>query len=64
MLEDEKVLGTIHFAIGSNYDEDAPALIHLDGLVKLPTVVLLMPTGEEITIMEHGALSMVAALTE
>lgn len=64
MLEDEKVLGTIHFAIGSNYDEDAPALIHLDGLVKSPTVVLLMPTGEEITIMEHGELSMVAALTE
>jgi leucyl aminopeptidase (aminopeptidase T) len=64
MLEDEKVLGTIHFAIGSNYDEDAPALIHLDGLVKSPTVVLLMPTGEEITIMENGALSMIAALTE
>jgi len=57
MLEDEKVLGTIHFAVGSNYDEDAPALIHLDGLVKSPTVVLLMPTGEELHIMERGALS-------
>ncbi|OQB96863.1 MAG: 2,5-dihydroxypyridine 5,6-dioxygenase [Spirochaetes bacterium ADurb.Bin110] len=57
MLEDEKVMGTIHFAIGSNYDEDAPALIHLDGLVRSPTVVLLMPTGEEIAIIEQGVLA-------
>ncbi|SLM19979.1 putative leucyl aminopeptidase [uncultured spirochete] len=57
MLEDEKVMGTIHFAIGANYDEDAPALIHLDGLVKSPTVVLLMPTGEEVAVMEGGALA-------
>lgn len=56
MLEDEKVLGTIHFAIGANYDEDAPALIHLDGLVRNPTVVLLMPDGSERVIMELGAL--------
>ncbi len=55
MLEDEKVMGTVHFAIGANYDEDAPALIHLDGLVKDPTVVLLMPTGEELVVMEDGA---------
>jgi len=38
MLEDEKVYGTCHFAIGSNYDGDADALIHLDGLVKSPTI--------------------------
>ncbi|UCE45193.1 MAG: aminopeptidase [Methanobacteriota archaeon] len=38
MLEDEKVYGTCHFAVGSNYDGDADALIHLDGLVKTPTV--------------------------
>jgi aminopeptidase len=38
MLEDEKVYGTCHFAIGSNYDGDADALIHLDGLVKKPTI--------------------------
>lgn len=54
MLEDEKVLGTCHFAIGSNYDEDAPAIIHLDGLVRDPTIVLLFPTGEEYTVMERG----------
>jgi len=57
MLEDEKVMGTIHFAIGSNYDEDAPALIHLDGLVRSPTVVLLMLSGEERTIIEQGVLA-------
>lgn len=38
MLEDEKVYGTCHFAVGSNYDGDADALIHLDGLVKSPTI--------------------------
>lgn len=36
VLEDEKVLGTVHFAIGSNYDHDAPTLIHSDGIVKNP----------------------------
>ncbi len=40
VLEDEKVLGTIHFAIGSNYDQDALALIHSDGIVKNPTVTV------------------------
>ena len=38
VLEDEKVLGTVHFAIGSNYDNDAQALIHSDGIVKKPTI--------------------------
>jgi leucyl aminopeptidase (aminopeptidase T) len=40
VLEDEKVLGTVHFAIGSNYDHDAPALIHSDGIVKAPTITV------------------------
>lgn len=56
MLEDEKVYGTCHFAIGSNYDEDAPAMIHLDGLVKKPTITALMPDGSEIAIMKNGDL--------
>ncbi|MFQ6074015.1 MAG: aminopeptidase, partial [Candidatus Bathyarchaeia archaeon] len=34
VLEDEKVWGTVHLAIGSNYDQDALALIHSDGIVK------------------------------
>ena len=41
MLEDEKVYGTCHFAVGANYDGDADALIHLDGLVKSPTISVL-----------------------
>jgi leucyl aminopeptidase (aminopeptidase T) len=40
VLEDEKVLGTVHLAIGSNYDQDALALIHSDGIVKNPTVLV------------------------
>jgi leucyl aminopeptidase (aminopeptidase T) len=40
VLEDEKVLGTVHFAIGSNYDQDALALIHSDCIVKKPTITI------------------------
>ncbi|MBX5326358.1 aminopeptidase [Candidatus Bathyarchaeota archaeon A05DMB-4] len=40
VLEDEKALGTVHFAIGSNYDHDAVALIHSDGIVKKPTITV------------------------
>jgi aminopeptidase len=57
MLEDEKVYGTCHFAVGSNYDGDADALIHLDGLVKSPTIVLHgAHPGDERTIMAEGKL--------
>lgn len=56
MLEDEKVYGTCHFAIGFNYDEDAPAMIHLDGLVRRPTIIALMPDGREVAIMVNGDL--------
>jgi len=51
VLEDEKVLGTVHFAIGSNYDQDALALIHSDGIVKNPTITI---DGK--TIMKNGRL--------
>jgi len=51
VLEDEKVLGTVHFAIGSNYDQDALALIHSDGIVKNPTIKI---DGK--TIMKHGKM--------
>jgi leucyl aminopeptidase (aminopeptidase T) len=47
MLEDEKASGTCHFAVGMNYDEDAPCLIHLDGLVKNPTITAVFPDGSE-----------------
>jgi len=56
MLEDEKVYSTCHIAIGANYDEDAKAMIHLDGLIKLPTIVARMPDGTETAIMKSGKL--------
>jgi leucyl aminopeptidase (aminopeptidase T) len=54
MLEDEKILGSCHFAIGFNYEEDAPAMIHLDGLVQRPTVTTLGPAGEETLLIKDG----------
>jgi leucyl aminopeptidase (aminopeptidase T) len=54
MLEDEKAFRTCHFAIGHNYDSDAPALIHLDGLVREPTIVAYMENGSGVTIEEAG----------
>ncbi|MDR2795526.1 MAG: peptidase M17 [Spirochaetaceae bacterium] len=56
MLEDEKAFNTCHFAIGQNYDEDAPSLIHLDGLVKNPTITAIMPDGSERVIEQNGIL--------
>lgn len=56
MLEDEKAFRTCHFAVGHNYDEDAPALIHLDGLVKDPTIVAIFENGREQLIEEAGEL--------
>ncbi|HUV61820.1 MAG TPA: aminopeptidase [Thermoplasmata archaeon] len=57
MLEDEKVYGTCHFAVGSNYDGDADALIHLDGLVKSPTITVFEgSTRRERQLMVDGKL--------
>ncbi|MCK4237326.1 MAG: aminopeptidase, partial [Candidatus Krumholzibacteria bacterium] len=53
ILEDEKVMGTIHIALGNNMSMggtvDVP--IHLDGIVKNPTVEL-----DSEKIMEKGKL--------
>ena len=54
MLEDEKVFKTCHIAIGSNYDGDAKALIHLDGLVKRPTMEVRDARGRLQVIMKNG----------
>ncbi|MBD3236579.1 MAG: peptidase M17 [Candidatus Eisenbacteria bacterium] len=54
MLEDEKILGTCHFAIGANYDDDAEAFIHLDCLVKKPTIMAISPAGREKVIVRDG----------
>jgi len=56
MLEDEKAFRTCHFALGSNYDEDAPALVHFDGLVTEPTVIAVMPNGSQIVLERDGEL--------
>ena len=55
MLEDEKVYGTCHIAIGANYDNDAKALIHLDGLIKNPTITVT-GTNFDRVIMKDGEL--------
>lgn len=57
MLEDEKAFHTCHFAIGENYDNDAPSLIHFDGVVKHPTIVIHYEDGKERTILNNGALN-------
>jgi aminopeptidase len=57
VINDEKALGTCHLAVGHNYDEDAPALVHLDGLVRNPTIRLHEPEGGELTIVERGRLA-------
>ncbi|MCK4305841.1 MAG: aminopeptidase, partial [Candidatus Eisenbacteria sp.] len=56
MLEDEKILGTCHFAIGANYDEDAQAFIHLDCIVRTPTITVISKSGRRRDIMRRGKL--------
>ncbi|MDR2211410.1 MAG: peptidase M17 [Spirochaetaceae bacterium] len=56
MLEDEKAFQTCHFAIGHNYDSDAPALIHLDGLVREPTITAALEDGTKIILEKDGEL--------
>ena len=56
MLEDEKAFRTCHFAIGENYDNDAPSLIHLDGVVRNPTITLTYDDSSTRTILSDGTL--------
>nr|MCR4580888.1 aminopeptidase [Treponema sp.] len=58
MLEDEKAFHTCHFAIGENYDNDAPSLIHLDGVVRDPTIVLTYADGSSRAILQDGVLQL------
>ena len=57
MLVDEKAFRTIHLAIGSNYDKDAQALIHLDCLVQEPTLTLMIQ-GKPRVLLEKGELKL------
>lgn len=56
MLEDEKAFHTCHFAVGSNYDNDADTFIHLDGVVRDPTIVITYEDGSTFTVEENGEL--------
>lgn len=56
MLEDEKAFRTCHFAIGENYDNDAPALIHLDGVIREPTIEITYEDGSKRTVLQNGDL--------
>lgn len=56
MLEDEKAFSTCHIALGSNYDNDAEALTHLDGLIKDPTIGVQYPSGRVRLLLEDGTL--------
>jgi len=56
VLEDEKVFRTCHIAIGSNYDDDAPALIHYDGIINEPTIVASLKGGRTRVLMDRGEL--------
>ena len=56
MLEDEKAFRTCHFAIGENYDGDAPALIHFDGIVKNPTITIRYTDESEAVLLKDGEL--------
>lgn len=53
VLEDEKVLGTVHVAFGDNhtFGGDTRAEIHLDGIIREPTLYI-----DNKKIMDHGNL--------
>jgi len=56
MLEDEKAFRTCHVALGANYDNDAHALTHLDGLVTGPTITVRYSSGRERVLLKDGSL--------
>ncbi len=56
MLEDEKVFKTCHIAIGANYDDDAKALVHLDGLLMHPTMETMDSKGHSTLVMKDGKI--------
>lgn len=56
-LESEKLLATVHFAFGENTDMPGgknPSKNHMDMLISEPTVTVMKPNGEIITILENG----------
>jgi len=52
VLEDEKVLGTVHFAFGNDlsYQGTNDVPLHLDGVIKKPTILV-----DGLVLMKEGA---------
>ncbi|UCG69266.1 MAG: aminopeptidase [Thermoplasmata archaeon] len=55
VLEDEKVMGTVHVALGDNstFGGRVRAGIHVDGIIKSPTLL-----ADDMPIMENGKLNL------
>ena len=53
MLEDEKVMGTCHIALGNNafFGGKVNVPLHIDGLIKKPTIII-----DDQTIIHKGNL--------
>jgi len=56
LLELEKVLGTIHVAIGDNstFGGKVSVPLHIDFVFENPTVVFLFPDGRTLQLMKDG----------
>lgn len=52
-LEDEKVMGTVHIGLGNNvaFEGEVDAPVHLDGIMKSPTLII-----DDKTVIEDGKL--------
>jgi len=54
VLLDEKKRGTCHLALGANYDGDAAAPIHFDGVLRQPNVDVFFKDGSTVRLLEQG----------
>jgi leucyl aminopeptidase (aminopeptidase T) len=54
-LEDEKVLGTVHVAVGDNstFGGSVKAGVHLDGIIMKPTLKL-----DDVELIKNGELNL------
>jgi len=52
LIEDEKVYGTAHIAIGAGQYDGDPAFIHVDCVINRPEVSLIYPSGKEEVILK------------
>jgi len=56
ILEAEKAYKTCHIAFGSDYDNKIEALIHLDHLIRDPTIDLISGGVKVFNLMKEGEL--------